>query len=71
MDNKERFPKSLKYYNIFIYYLEVFLTMAKIKLNKEEDIPKVGTSKEKRISGFGILKGMPSFKEEKEEHDEF
>jgi|TARA_B100001971_G_C17942539_1_gene408405 hypothetical protein len=39
-------------------------------LNKGETV-KIDIIKEKRIDGFGMLKGAPSFKREKEEHDEF
>ncbi len=34
------------------------------------DIVKVEISKEKRVDVFGILKGMPKFKEDKDEHGE-
>lgn len=35
------------------------------------DTVKVEILKEKRVDGFGIFKGAPSFEEEKEEHGEF
>jgi len=34
------------------------------------DVVKVEISKEKRVDAFGMFKGLPKFKEEKEEHDE-
>lgn len=56
---------------LFICNLEVFWTMVKIKSNKKKDIVKLEISNKKRVSGFGIIKGLPPFKEEKEDHDEF
>lgn len=35
------------------------------------DIIKVDITKEKRVNGFGIMKNIPSFVEDKEEHPEF
>jgi|TARA_B100001964_G_C14172540_1_gene572198 hypothetical protein len=35
------------------------------------DIVKVDIEKEKRVDGFGIMKNVPSFEEDKEEHPEF
>ena len=35
------------------------------------DIVKVEISKEKRIDGFGMFKGIPSYTKEKETHGEF
>ncbi len=45
--------------------------IAKLEDLKEGDIIKIDITKEKRENGFGILKNMPPFKEEKEEHTEF
>lgn len=35
------------------------------------DVVKVEIYKEKRVDAFGMFKGIPKFKEEKEEHGEF
>ena len=35
----------------------------------EGDIVRVEISKEKRVDGFGMFKGIPKFKREKDEHD--
>ena len=32
------------------------------------DVVKVEVSKEKRVDGFGMFKGIPKFKEDKEDH---
>ena len=45
--------------------------IVKIENINEGDLVKVDISKEKRINGFGMFKGIPSFKEDKEEHPEF
>ena len=34
------------------------------------DVIKVDVFKEKRVSGFGIIKGAPPFKEDVEEHED-
>ena len=34
------------------------------------DVVKVEISKEKRIDAFGMFKGLPRFKEEKDAHDD-
>ena len=36
----------------------------------EGDTVKVDVSKEKRIDAFGMFKGAPSFKRDKDEHDD-
>ena len=36
----------------------------------EGDIVKVEVAKEKRIDAFGMFKGGPSFKRDKDEHDD-
>ena len=42
--------------------------IVKLEDLNEGDIVKVEIIKEKRVDGFGLFKGIPSFKEEKEEH---
>ena len=34
----------------------------------EGDIVKIEISKEKRVDGFGMFRGIPKFKEDKEDH---
>ena len=36
----------------------------------EGDMVKMDISKEKRVDAFGMFKGLPKFKEEKESHDD-
>ncbi len=45
--------------------------IAKLENLHQGDVVKLEISKERRINGFGMFKGIPSFKEEKEEHAEF
>ncbi|MBS3103171.1 AbrB/MazE/SpoVT family DNA-binding domain-containing protein [Candidatus Woesearchaeota archaeon] len=45
--------------------------IVKIEEVNEGDIIKVDIIKEKKISGFGIFKGAPPYKEEEEGHEEF
>ena len=45
--------------------------IARIENLNEGDLVKIDLSKEKRVDAFGIIKGMPSFKEDEEEHKEF
>ena len=45
--------------------------IVKMENLSEGDIVKVDIAKEKRMDGFGIMKNIPSFEEDKEEHPEF
>ena len=44
--------------------------IVKIEEVNEGDIIKVDIIKEKRLDGFGMFKGLPSFKREKYEHED-
>lgn len=45
--------------------------LVKIEDLNKGDTVKIEVAKEKRVNGFGMFKGIPKFKEEKEEHEEF
>ena len=44
--------------------------IAKLEDLSEGDIVKMEISKEKRVDAFGMFKGLPRFKEEKDVHDD-